>query len=96
MPIRFHEGINPLANTIEATNISVNPFYYDAFGLHNLGHIMIGLAADPDYSKQLPSGIMGEAALSMRDPAFYTYHTILDNLFEKFKQTLPPYKPYGV
>lgn len=39
---------------------------------------------------------MSEAAVSMRDPVFYTYHTIIDNLFEKFKETLPPYQITGV
>ncbi|ODM97026.1 Hemocyanin E chain, partial [Orchesella cincta] len=95
LPIRFHEGLQPLANTVEASNLSVNPFYYDAFGLHNLGHLMVALAADPDFTKGLPTGIMAEAAVRMRDPSFYTYHAIIDNLFEKFKQTLVPYKPHG-
>lgn len=83
-------------NTIEATNLSVNPLYYTTFGLHNSGHLVVGFAQDPDWSKQLPPAPMADVLMSMRDPSFYSYHLTLDNLVEKFKQSLPAYRPYGV
>lgn len=74
----------------------MDPFYYDIFGLHNLGHHLIGLSADPEFLQRLPSGIMVDPTVSVRDPAFYTYHKLIDNIFETYKATLPPYKLKGV
>lgn len=94
--IRHTQGIEPLANTVEATSISLNPFFYDTFGLHNTGHLLIGYAADPYYKLRTPPGVMAEQSMSMRDPAFYPYHVVIDNLFERYKATLPPYRVVGV
>lgn len=58
--------------------------------------MMIGFLTDPFFKLHIPPGPMAEQAMSMRDPSFYTYHTVIDNLFEKFKQALPPYKVIGV
>ncbi|CAL8125681.1 unnamed protein product [Orchesella dallaii] len=95
LSIRHSMGIDPFANTVEATNISVNPLYYDTFGIHNSGHMIIAWNADPFYKLHAPPGVMADQAVSMRDPSFYPYHVFLDNLFEKFKATLPPYKIIG-
>ncbi|ODN01444.1 Hemocyanin E chain [Orchesella cincta] len=89
-------GMDPLRNTVEATSISVNPLYYDTFGIHNYGHMMIAWMTDPFFKLHAPPGIMAEQAMSMRDPAFYPYHIWLDNnIFERFKQTLAPYQAIG-
>jgi len=37
IPLRDRNGIEHLSNTVEATELSVNPLYYNAMGLHNLG-----------------------------------------------------------
>jgi hypothetical protein len=89
-------GINVFGDTLEASELSINPLYYDAFGLHNLGHQLIALLVDPKFEKGLPVGIMSDASVSMRDPSFYTYHTFIDNLFERYKESLTPYGISGV
>lgn len=96
MSIRNSKGVEPLANTIEATELSVNPFIYDAFGLHNSGHLVIGLVEDPDWRYKKVPGVMSEVATAMRDPVFYNYHALIDNIVEKHKETLSPYKVSGV
>lgn len=94
--IKNTKGIEPLANTVEASELTVNPMFYDAMGFHNLGHQLIGLAADPKFRRRVPTGIMADTLTTMRDPEFYTYHTVVDNLFDMYKKLLTPYKPHGV
>ncbi|ODM92356.1 Phenoloxidase 3 [Orchesella cincta] len=94
IPIRDRNGIEHLANTIEATDISVNPLYYNAMGIHNLGHQLLGLSMDPQFIARLPTGVMSDTAVTMRDPVFYTFHAMIDNLFDKYKRTLAPYQLY--
>lgn len=96
LSVRNTAGIEPLANTVEATELSVNPGIYDAFGLHNLGHLLIGLVEDPDWKVRKTPGVMSEVATAMRDPIFYPYHAVIDNIFEKNKESLTPYKVVGV
>lgn len=57
---------------------------------------MISYLADPVYKRHLPPGPMADQSMSLRDPAFYPYHTWLDNVFEKYKSKLAPYKLIGV
>lgn len=34
---------------------------------------------------------MGDPATAMRDPAFYRWHAFVDNAFQVYKESLPPY-----
>lgn len=34
---------------------------------------------------------MGDSATAMRDPAFYRWHTSINDMFDAYKQTLTPY-----
>lgn len=36
-------------------------------------------------------GVMGDVSTAMRDPAFYTFHAFVDDLFQEYKTTLVPY-----
>lgn len=36
--------------------------------------------------------MMGDFATAMRDPVFYRWHAYLDDIFYKFKGTLPSYE----
>lgn len=36
-------------------------------------------------------GAMGNVTTAMRDPFFYRWHTMIDEIFVEFKNTLPPY-----
>lgn len=94
IPIQNVQGIDHLANAVEATDISVNPIYYHSIGVHNLGHQVLGLAQDPQFVAQLPTGVMADTAVTMRDPVFYTFHSGIDNLFDRHKRALPPYQLY--
>lgn len=96
LSIRHTKGIEPLGNTVEASELSVNPMFYDTMGFHNLGHQLIGLSADPKFEDELPTGVMADTLTTMRDPEFYTYHVVVDNLFDLYKKSLPPYQLYGV
>lgn len=35
--------------------------------------------------------MMGDSATAMRDPVFYRWHGFIDDLFQQYKRTLPPY-----
>ncbi|ODN01438.1 Phenoloxidase 2 [Orchesella cincta] len=95
LPIRNIKGIEHLSNTVEATESSVNPLFYDAMGFHNLGHQIIGLQSDPYFKAGVPTGVMADTATTMKDPEFYTYHTLVDSIFDRYKKSLPPYQPKG-
>lgn len=36
-------------------------------------------------------GVMADVTTAMRDPIFYRWHSFLDTIFTKYKNTLPPY-----
>ncbi|CAL8095574.1 unnamed protein product [Orchesella dallaii] len=86
------EGINALGNTVEANAESVNPEYYGYHGVHNNGHNIISLSMDPRNERGLPPGVMGDAATAMRDIMFYPYHEYIDNVFNRYKNSLAPYQ----
>lgn len=88
-------GADVLGEVVEASIYSINPDLYGEFGIHNDGHFLIGLVADPNDELRLPPAPMGDPATSMRDPIFYSYHAPIDDIFERHKQALEPYKPTG-
>nr|ACI46633.1 prophenoloxidase [Portunus trituberculatus] len=83
-------GIDLLGDTVEAdSSLSLNyPFYGD---LHNMGHVLIAAAHDPDNAHQENLGVMSETATAMRDPVFYRWHKYIDDIFQEYKLTQPPY-----
>ncbi|XP_023012800.2 phenoloxidase 1 [Leptinotarsa decemlineata] len=83
------EGIDVLGNIVEATILSPNKAFYG--DLHNMGHVFISYVHDPDNRHLEPVGIMGDPATDMRDPTFYTWHAYIDDIFQRFKSTLPRY-----
>lgn len=82
-------GIDILGNLLEASVISMNRDLYGEF--HNMGHIVMAYAHDPDQRYLEPYGVMADLAVQMRDPVFYRWHTHLDDLFQVHKEKLPPY-----
>lgn len=38
---------------------------------------------------------MSDLSVTMRDPAFFQVHTLVDNIFYKYKDTLEPYKLFN-
>lgn len=47
MPLTEEGGIDILGNIIESSSISPNQAFYG--DLHNMGHVFIALAHDPDH-----------------------------------------------
>ncbi|GFQ77076.1 hemocyanin B chain [Trichonephila clavata] len=82
-------GINILGNIIESSYDSVNVPFYGS--LHNWGHVLIAAAHDPDGRYKLNPGVMDDTATALRDPIFYRWHRFIDDLFQEYKKTLPPY-----
>ncbi|XP_005179890.1 phenoloxidase 2 [Musca domestica] len=83
------DGINILGNMLESSIISPNRNLYG--DLHNMGHVLISYAHDPDHRHLESFGVMGDSATAMRDPAFYRWHSNIDDIFQEHKRKLPPY-----
>ncbi|GFY67428.1 hemocyanin B chain [Trichonephila inaurata madagascariensis] len=82
-------GIDILGNIIESSYDSVNVPFYGS--LHNWGHVLMAAAHDPDGRYKLNPGVMDDTATALRDPIFYRWHRFIDDLFQEYKKTLPPY-----
>ncbi|KAK3865004.1 hypothetical protein Pcinc_029357 [Petrolisthes cinctipes] len=83
-------GIDILGDAFEAdADLSVNSQFYG--DLHNLLHVAISFSHDPDFAHKEEVGVMGESATAMRDPVFYRLHRFVDDVFQQYKLTLPPY-----
>ncbi|CAB3245542.1 unnamed protein product [Arctia plantaginis] len=82
-------GIDTLGNMMESTILSPNRNYYGDF--HNMGHVFISFAHDPDHRHLEQFGVMGDSATAMRDPVFYRWHSYIDDLFQLYKYKLTPY-----
>jgi len=90
-PLPITNGIDILGNIIEASALSVNQQYYGS--LHNNLHVFTSLAHDPDGRFRETMGVMSSTATAMRDPVFYRVHGLVDEVYNKYKETLPPYTP---
>ncbi|CAH1163694.1 unnamed protein product [Phaedon cochleariae] len=89
IPLTEFEGIDVLGNIIESSILSPNREFYG--DMHNMGHIMISYIHDPDHRHLESFGVMGDSATAMRDPIFYRWHAYIDDIFQRFKSTLPRY-----
>ncbi|XP_044743290.1 phenoloxidase 1-like [Chrysoperla carnea] len=84
------QGIDMLGNMIEASPVlSPNIPYYG--NMHNMGHLFIAYSHDPDHRYLENFGVMGDSATAMRDPIFYRWHAFIDDIFQKYKSTIPRY-----
>ncbi|XP_063368668.1 phenoloxidase subunit 1-like [Cydia amplana] len=91
LPLDETTGIDILGNLMEATSISLNPAKYGDF--HNMGHVVISYAHDPDHRHLEQFGVMGDSSTAMRDPVFYRWHAYVDDVFNLHKTKLPAYTP---
>ncbi|CAD7091974.1 unnamed protein product [Hermetia illucens] len=82
-------GIDILGNMMESSIISPNRQLYG--DLHNMGHVFISYAHDPDHRHLESFGVMGDSATAMRDPVFYKWHAYIDDIFQEHKESLTPY-----
>lgn len=89
IPLNETDGIDILGNVIESSSLSPNRQLYG--NLHNLGHNIISYVHDPDNRHLEDYGVMADVTTAMRDPIFYRWHSFLDSIFVKFKNTLAAY-----
>ncbi|XP_059616952.1 phenoloxidase 2 [Phlebotomus argentipes] len=89
IPLDDNRGIDVLGNVMEASILSPNRQLYG--DLHNMGHVFISYAHDPDHRHLESFGVMGDATTAMRDPVFYKWHSYIDDIFQEHKNRLPPY-----
>lgn len=52
---------------------------------------IISLIHDPDGKYKEMGGVMSDTTTALRDPAFYRWHKMIDDLGVKLKDRLPPY-----
>ncbi|OXU22253.1 hypothetical protein TSAR_002571 [Trichomalopsis sarcophagae] len=89
IPLDEVTGIDIIGNMMEASILSPDQTYYG--DLHNLGHIAISYAHDPDHRFLENFAVMGDSTTAMRDPIFYRWHSFVDAVFTEFKNSLPAY-----
>ncbi|XP_053683757.1 phenoloxidase 8-like [Sabethes cyaneus] len=89
IPLDPVKGIDILSNLLEASDLSINPAYYG--NLHISGHIAIAFCHDPEDRYLEPYGIMGDVATAQRDPSFYLWHSFVDDVLVRHKDSLDPY-----
>lgn len=90
IPLDEINGINILGNIIESTALSPNRQLYGS--IHNIGHNIISYVHDPENKHLEDYGVMADVTTAMRDPIFYRWHSFIDSIFVKFKNTLQPYQ----
>ncbi|KAJ8019930.1 Hemocyanin AA6 chain [Holothuria leucospilota] len=81
--------IDRLGAAVEASVSSPNIALYGS--VHNIGHDLLARITDPDGRYKSADGVMGDAAVSVRDPIFFRWHKFIDNLFVLHKLNLEPY-----
>jgi tyrosinase len=89
IPLTEEKGIDILGNMMESSDLSPNRKLYG--DLHNSGHIVISYSHDPDHRHLESFGVMGDSATAMRDPVFYRWHSMVNEIFNTYKSTLTPY-----
>ncbi|KXJ82217.1 hypothetical protein RP20_CCG014933 [Aedes albopictus] len=89
VPLDEKTGIDILSNIVEASDLSINPKLYG--NLHISGHIALAFCHDPDNRYLEEYGIMGDVATAQRDPTFYKWHSFIDDILVRHKDTFDPY-----
>lgn len=86
---RIPMTIDLLGDIVEASDRNPNPNLYGS--LHNQGHNVISFVHDPDARHMEEFAVMGDVTTAMRDPIFYRWHSFIDAIFLRYKNTLSPY-----
>jgi tyrosinase len=73
-------------NAVDFANVA-QPANHPLYGnFHNDGHIHFML-----YNNVAPYGVMAATTTAIRDPVFFQWHKLVDNVYFTHQQTLPPY-----
>nr|ABR12412.1 prophenoloxidase [Procambarus clarkii] len=83
-------GIDILADAFEADG-QLSPNFLFHGDLHNIGHLMLAFCHDSDNAHREEMGVVGDNTTAMRDPVFYRWHKFVDDVFQEYKLTQPPY-----
>lgn len=89
MELDDYNGIDMLGNMMESSTISIDRDYYG--DIHNMGHIFMAFAHDPEHRHLESFGVLGESATAIRDPVFYRWHAFIDKMFQVHKEKIAPY-----
>uniref|UniRef100_A0A240PKK2 Tyrosinase copper-binding domain-containing protein n=1 Tax=Anopheles atroparvus TaxID=41427 RepID=A0A240PKK2_ANOAO len=90
VPLDDPRGIDILGNLIERSSLTVNRNLYG--DVHNSGHTLLAYIHDPRGTYLESFGVMGGLSTAVRDPVFYTWHKFIDDLFQRHKARLDPYR----
>jgi hypothetical protein len=73
-------------NAIDFANVA-EPGNHPLYGnFHNDGHIHFML-----YNNVAPYGVMAATTTAIRDPVFFQWHKLIDDIYFTHQETLPPY-----
>jgi len=91
---KFPDGteITPdlLGSAIESSDVMDFSKYFGS--LHNNGHVLIAYIHDPSRANEAGNdpGVMHSPRVAARDPVFWRWHRHMDDLFNKWQDTLSP------
>jgi tyrosinase len=71
-----------LADTVESNVGAALPSRYG--DLHNMGHVLIAALSNP-------RGVMRSTSTAVRDPVFFRWHRLVDDVIFEWQQILPAY-----
>ncbi|XP_058123431.1 uncharacterized protein LOC131294559 [Anopheles ziemanni] len=83
-------GIEILVNLVERSALSINRNLYG--DIHNSGHTLLAYIHDPRGTYLESYGVVGGLETAVRDPVFYMWHKFVDDLFQRHKARLTPYR----
>ena len=79
--------LGPTITTQEELNSKFNQMEQARFQLHNTGHGWIAVV--PTNANR----VMNNPHTSLKDPVFWRWHRMIDNITQQFAVTLPPHQP---
>ena len=58
-------------------------------GLHNAGHMSISSSSTPPSPGDVPAGVMSDPLVAIRDPIFWRWHKLIDDISFAWQQSKP-------
>jgi len=102
----FYNDPDKLGRTIDPDRMNPDLFedkeWKDKYGIfHAMGHVFIAaivgnqqvidaLKKNPDVGKAVPSGLIGNVSIAAKDPAFYRWHRLVDETFNRAFESMNP------
>lgn len=89
VPLTTEQGMDFIGRLIEETMEKINPRYYGS--LYNLLLNLVGHIVDPVHEHNVAPSVMEHFETMLRDPMYYRLFQRINNLFIRYKKTLPVY-----